>query len=197
MVLKKAKLHTIYSQFEKQVAEFKHNAVCALGCTFCCTNMGNVDITTLEGLIIRERLKRLPERTRKGLSTRLTHNREERLNVRNTVCPFLDARGSCRIYDVRPFSCRQLYSLRPCSEGAGPMIHRQASELSRQTVQEIQQLDHTGYSGNHSFILHLLDQPDFRKVYLSDGFDPRAIINFGKSHGIMINRHAAGEQVFR
>jgi hypothetical protein len=38
-----------------------------------------------------------------------------------------------------------------------------------------------------SFILHLLDKPEFRKLYMAGGFDPGQIMEFGKSHGIIIN----------
>ena len=87
----------------------------------------------------------------------------------------------------RPFSCRRLYSLRRCSDG-GPMVHRQAMAVARQTIIEIQHLDKNGYSGHHSFILYLLDQQEFRSFYRSGGFEPQKIMQFGKSHGIVINR---------
>jgi hypothetical protein len=57
-------------------------------------------------------------------------------------------------------------------------------------VKEIQRLDNTGYSGHISFILHLLGMAEFRKAYLSGAFNPALIADFGKSHGIIINRFA-------
>jgi len=63
----------------------------------------------------------------------------------------------------------------------------QAVDLAKNTVKKLQQLDYTGYSGHISFILYLLDKPDFRKLYLAGGLDPGKIMDFGKSHGIIIN----------
>jgi hypothetical protein len=91
---------------------------------------------------------------------------------------FQDDGGACRIYEVRPFSCTQLYSLRKRDSG-GPLIHRLATEISRETVKEIQRLDDTGYSGHISFILHLLDMPQCRQTYLSGGFNQALIAEFG------------------
>jgi uncharacterized protein len=88
---------------------------------------------------------------------------------------------------VRPFSCRQLYSVRECSEG-GPMAHRQAVESAGATVSEIQHLDDTGYSGHISYILHLFADSAFRRLYLSGGFAPEMIVKFGRSHGLVIHK---------
>ena len=72
--------------------------------------------------------------------------------------------------------------------GRGPTIHRQALALAEKAVKEIQRLDDTGYSGHISFILYLLDKPVFRKLYHSGGYDPAKIQEYGKTHGILINR---------
>ncbi len=50
-VEKKEKLLSVYEAFETVAAEFKFQAICKSGCAFCCTDAGNVDITTLEGLV--------------------------------------------------------------------------------------------------------------------------------------------------
>ena len=68
------------------------------------------------------------------------------------------------------------------------MAHRQAVESARSVVREIQQLDDTGYSGHISYILQLLGDTGFRKLYLSGGFAPERIMKFGKTHGLIINR---------
>jgi hypothetical protein len=68
------------------------------------------------------------------------------------------------------------------------MVHRQAVALSRKTVREIQQLDDTGYSGHMSFVLQLLNDHRFKETYLSGGFDPGQIVDFGQSRGMIINR---------
>jgi hypothetical protein len=184
-----AKLRELYERYEETVEPFKRQAVCRRGCTSCCTVVGNVDVVTLEGLIIRERIEGMSPDIRAGIEKRLTENKmryEQRLQ---SDCAFLDPDGACMIYDVRPFSCRQLYSVRECA-GNGPTIHRGAVALSRDTVRQIQKLDNNGYSGHLSYILHLIGDDGFSEVYLSGGFDPGRIRKFAKAHGIIINRFA-------
>jgi Fe-S-cluster containining protein len=186
---KREKLARIYQRFEQDASEYKKDAICKIGCAFCCTDVGNVDTTTLEGVIIQERIKKFPERLKRAVTKKVTQNRLEKENKKIARCPFLKEDDTCLIYEIRPFSCRQLYSISKC-EGQGPTVHRQARELSEQAVREMQQLDDTGYSGHVSFILHLLDSPGFLKLYLSGGFDPGKVAEFGKSHGLVINRFA-------
>lgn len=184
---KKDALKQIYDRFEQDASEFKKDAICKIGCTFCCTDVGNVDTTTLEGVIIQERVKKFPEPLRRTVRKRVTQNRQEKESQKIASCPFLKEGDTCLIYDIRPFSCRQLYSISEC-KGRGPTVHRQARELAKETVREMQWLDDTGYSGHLSFILHLLDVPGFKKFYLSGGFDPGRVAEFGRSHGLVINR---------
>jgi hypothetical protein len=129
----------------------------------------------------------LTDSARGEIRKKIVTNMKMRKKRSTSACPFLKNDRTCRIYAIRPFSCRQLYSLKECS-GQGPTVHRQAVELSRTTVQRLQQLDINGYSGHISFILHLLDRPGFRTLYQSGGFDPGKIVSFGKTHGIVINR---------
>ncbi|MEE8576624.1 MAG: hypothetical protein V3T31_05160, partial [candidate division Zixibacteria bacterium] len=91
------------------------------------------------------------------------------------------------IYDIRPFSCRRIYSIKQCNQNQ-PVVHRQAIELADYTISKMQQIDDTGYSGHISFILYLLGKTGFRKAYLTGKFNPGTIMNFGKGHGIIINR---------
>jgi hypothetical protein len=186
---KKAKLRPLYESFDAAIAEFRKHAVCGRGCNFCCTRMGNVDIVTLEGVMIRDRLEGMEEDVRREIAVRIARNRSEKEEGGKPACPFQNGEGACLIYEVRPFSCRQLYSLRKCDSG-GPLIHRQAVGIAQSTVREIQRLDNTGYSGHISYILHLLDMAEFRRTYLSGGFDPALIADFGKTHAIVINRFA-------
>ncbi|PXF52263.1 MAG: hypothetical protein C4B57_11225 [Deltaproteobacteria bacterium] len=58
---KRKKLEDLYGQYEKDVAEFKKSAVCVKGCAGCCIDVGNIDITTLEGIIIYRRLAAFEE----------------------------------------------------------------------------------------------------------------------------------------
>ena len=190
---KLAALEAIYRTHEKALQPFVAGAICRPGCSFCCTHFGRLDVTTLEGLVIRGRLSAFKGRQKIRMQDRIRRNRRLKSQGEAAVCPFLDAAQRCRIYPVRPFSCRQLYSLRPC-EGKGPTVHRQAAALAQETVQKIQRLDDTGYSGHLTYILALLEDRSFRRLYLAGGFDPAAISAFGKSHGIVINRRASQEE---
>jgi Fe-S-cluster containining protein len=182
-------LQTIYQNYELEAAQFKEQAVCGRGCSFCCTAAGKIDIVTIEGLILLERLESMPEPEAKRISQRLEKGRESQLKGKKTACPFLDDQEACLVYDVRSFSCRQLYSLRKCDQN-GPLVHKQAVSLAQKVVREIQKLDYNGYSGHYSFILQLLQNEVFRKTYSSGCFDPGRIQKFGKKHGIIINRFA-------
>ncbi|MEZ4528339.1 MAG: YkgJ family cysteine cluster protein [Desulfobacterales bacterium] len=191
---KKEQLTAIYERFEAESREFWKQAVCRPGCAFCCTNMGNIDVITLEGMIIREHIRDFSSKKKKEMCTRLLRNREEKVKGRTSPCPFLKADQTCLIYEIRPFSCRQLYSLGKCGP-AGATVHRQARELAGKTVKNLQQLDDNGYSGHISFILHLLDNREFREFYQSGGFDPARIREFGKSGGLLINRMVSAAPV--
>lgn len=186
---KKEKLHNTYDRFERENAPYRQQAFCKPGCSFCCSFMGNIDIVTLEGLIILEHIGSQPEEFQAALKTKIAENKTKKEKGHKPPCPFLKENNTCLIYAVRPFSCRQLYSVRECGN-SGPMAHRQTIESARSTVREIQQLDDTGYSGHISYILQLLDDTSFRKLYLSGGFTPERIMKFGKTHGLIINRVA-------
>jgi len=181
------KLKEIYDDFEIKARPFKAGAVCEAGCAFCCIHFGNVDTITLEGLIIHEWIETLDKQDQINIRKKITKNMKKREKRSITRCPFLKKDNTCLIYTIRPFSCRQLYSLRKCTN-SGPMVHRQAVELAKKTVKKLQQLDATGYSGHISYILHLIAKPDFRELYKSGGFDPVNIMPFGKKYGIVINR---------
>ena len=183
---KRKKLKKIYDDFESSAQKFKQGAICKLGCAFCCTHFGNVDVITLEGLIIHEWIDSLNKPRQTDIRKKIVKNMKKKENRAIALCPFLKEDNTCLIYNIRPFSCRQLYSLKECTD-RGPTVHRQTVELAKMTVKRLQQLDSTGYSGHISYILHLLDKPEFRKLYKSGGFNPGAILSFGKKHGIVIN----------
>ena len=184
---KKEKLIEVYERFERDAEEFKRQAICKIGCAYCCTDVGNIDTNTLEGLIIWKRIGSFPPSLKRQIKRKLAKNKREKEKHPIARCPFLQGDKTCLIYDIRPFSCRQLYSIREC-RGRGPTVHRQAMALAKRAVRDLQQLDDTGYSGHLSYILHLLEHPGFRGIYLSGGFDPGKIVKFGKAHGIIINR---------
>ena len=186
---KKETLKSLYNAFEQAAAEYVSSAVCRPGCAYCCIHFGSVDITTLEGLIIWERINTYPTSLRNTTRKKITQNKRLKERQKIGPCPFLKKDQTCCIYDVRPFSCRQLYSLHVC-HGRRPLVHRQAVALAQDTVKKLQRLDATGYSGHISFILALLDRPAFRELYLAGGFNPGQIMAYGKTHDLIINQTA-------
>jgi hypothetical protein len=82
---KKQKLIEIYTSFEEDVKEYKSHALCKLGCTFCCTDVANVDIVTLEALIFRERLQEMVEPIKSRIKSRLVRNKKEKERGRISV----------------------------------------------------------------------------------------------------------------
>jgi len=187
---KKQELFTLYDRFERESAPFRRQAFCKAGCSFCCTLMGNIDVLTLEGLVILEHIRGLPRESQETMRKKISENMTLKENGQKPPCPFLDENNTCLIYRVRPFSCRQLYSVRECGGSGGPVAHRQAVEASRAAVRELQRLDDTGYSGHISYVLHLLADTSFRRLYQSGGFAPEKVMKFGKAHGLIINRFA-------
>ena len=183
---KQKQLSQIYRAFEEKMLTYKEGAFCKAGCSFCCTHFGHVDITTLEGLIIIRHIQEFPKKLLKNLRKKIDANKKEKENSQVSPCPFLKSDQTCLVYDVRPFSCRRLYSVKKC-DNKGPTVHYHAESISGETVTLLQKLDSTGYSGHLTFILHLLQQPAFMDLYLSGGFDPSQIAAFGKSHGMIIN----------
>jgi hypothetical protein len=153
--------------------------------------VGNIDVTTLEGLLIKNRIQTLPKPQQKKLKKAMVENRRKKERHDIARCPFLQKNKTCMIYEARPFTCRKLYSLKPC-EDRGPTLHRDVMVMAQKTVLALQSLDDHGYSGHISYILYLLEQPAFMEEYLSGRFNPAAIMSYGKAHGIIINQMAAG-----
>jgi Fe-S-cluster containining protein len=166
---KKQELINVYERFGRESAPFRQQAFCKAGCSFCCTFMGNIDILTLEGLVILEHIRELPGKSQEMLRKKISENLILKENGQKPPCPFLDVTNTCLIYKVRPFSCRQLYSVRKCGGSNGPMAHRQSVESARSTVRELQRLDDTGYSGHISYVLYLLEDTSFRSSINPEG----------------------------
>ncbi len=53
------KIKDIYKAFKTEAVAYKENAACRKGCAYCCTDAGSIDITTLEGLVILEKVRSL------------------------------------------------------------------------------------------------------------------------------------------
>jgi len=183
-------LLSIYNDFEERVAAYKTDAACKKGCAYCCTDAGSIDITTMEGLIIRDTVARMPRPRRKALNKSLAKDMKKRESGQPSSCPFLMKNMACMIYAIRPFICRRVYSTRICSQEMPPMLNRKVMDIADRTIKELQDLDRTGYSGHLSYILYMLDQPKFLNTYLAGDIKPEEIVEFGKRHGILINRMA-------
>jgi hypothetical protein len=168
---RKAQLLALYEEFEGEITRFRAQAVCVKGCADCCIQVGTVAATTLEGMVIREYLEGWPRRSQEEVRQRLRINRSEKLAQVFARCAFLDEEQACTVYLVRPFSCRRLYSVKTCGDH-GPVIHRRAMALAGRTIAALQDLDPAGCSGHLSFILHLLDQKEFRRAYLQGLWNP-------------------------
>ena len=185
------RLAHIYQEFERNTAPYRGSAVCRKGCAYCCTDAGRIDITTLEGLAIREVMDSLPRARQLMLKKALAADLKKREKGQTSPCPFLMKNRACMIYSARPFACRRIYSVQICSKSQPPVLHRQVMDLGAGAIQALQRLDHAGYSGHLSFILHMLEAPGFLDTYLAGEYAPQEIMNFGRSHHIAINRLAA------
>ena len=183
---KKQQLFELYGKYAELVQPYTASAVCGKGCADCCTNVGSVDVTTLEGLIIHKHLKGFDPALQKELRKKLKLNRQTKQDSKFARCAFLLSDNSCVIYPFRPFSCRRLYSIRPCGE-TGPTVHRQAWDAAEQIRIAIQKLDDNGYMGHISYILQLMNDPKFLRTYLDGNFSPQEIRSFAVSHHLSIN----------
>ena len=182
------KLGKIYIAFDQIIGEFKKEAACDKGCGFCCKEAGSIDITTLEGMAIRQAMQAFSRSRQKSLTKIFNQEIKKRKKKGVAPCPFLMKNNACMIYEVRPFSCRRIYSVHVCTSNNPPMVNRQVMEAADQSIKALQQLDNTGYSGHLSYILYMLSIPAFMDVYQTGAFKPEEIMEFGKSHKIVINR---------
>ncbi|MFP4477002.1 MAG: YkgJ family cysteine cluster protein [Desulfatibacillaceae bacterium] len=186
------RIRKLYQEYEDAVAQLKKDALCKPGCSFCCTEVGAVGVTTLEALVPRKAMLIMGSRKQKRLKKAIRQNRREMSHGGTARCPFPDGEQACMVYEARPFSCRRLYSVRECRP-RGATMRRPAVEFAARIVRRIQEVDDTGYSGHLAHILHPLDDPAFRKTYLSGAYHPERIAPYGRSHGIVINRVVAGD----
>lgn len=192
MDIKKAlrSLLEIYEHFEEMTEPYRRLAVCVPGCADCCTTVGDIDATTLEGFNIIGHIQELDAAQQKMFQKALKENARQKTSSKFVRCPFLLKSNRCGIYSVRPFTCRRLYSVNTCGL-SGPTVNRRLWELGDETVSAIQELDHTGYSGHLTFIIQLLKDARFRKTYVSGGFSPEEISSFARQHKLVINRFSS------
>jgi Fe-S-cluster containining protein len=185
------RLQELYDSFESEAAAYKAGAACRRGCAYCCSDAGSIDITTLEGLVIRAELRRLPRPRQLTVRKALSQDMRRREAGQTNACPFLMKNKTCLIYGVRPFGCRRIYSVQACNPNAPPRLSRTVMEIAQETIRQLQRLDDTGYSGHISFILHMLEAPKFLATYLGGEHKPEEVMLFGRAHRIRINRMGA------
>jgi Fe-S-cluster containining protein len=183
---KKKQVFNLYDKYERLVQPYKSQAVCEKGCASCCIDVGSVGATTLEGLIILEYIQGWDRQALKEINRNLGENRNDKLSQVFSRCAFLDQEQSCRIYAVRPFSCRRLYSVRQC-DGQGAVVHRQAVMLGQKIEKELQKLDPDGCSGHLSFILHLLEREPFRRGYLKGSWKVEDFRDIIESYELVVH----------
>lgn len=177
----------IYQAFEIKAAKYKENAACTKGCAYCCTDAGSIDITTVEGLVILEKIRSLNRPRQVKVNKALATDLKKREKGQKSACPFLMKNQACMIYDIRPFSCRRIYSVHQCDPDHPPMLNRRVIKLAEKTIKKLQILDRTGYSGHISYIIHMLKAAKFLSTYLAGEHKPEEVQAFGKTHGIVIN----------
>ena len=183
-----AQLKEIYAAFDSDTRDLIQGRACTRGCSFCCREAGSIDITTLEGMVIRQAMDKMPKSRQKTLTKAFRNEIKQREAQKTVPCPFLMKNNACMIYEDRPFSCRRIYSAHVCSQDAPPTVSRQVMERANQAIAALQKLDNTGYSGHLSYILYMLSVPAFLKTYTAGEFKPEEIMTFGKAHRIVINR---------
>ena len=181
-------LKEIYSDFSKKIAPLNMESACKKGCGYCCKAAGSIDITTLEGLAIRAAMEKLPKPRQKSLTKSFRQEIRKREKDAEAPCPFLMKNNACMIYDDRPFSCRRIHSTHVCTQATPPLVSRKIMEIGDETIKRLQQLDITGYSGHLSYIIYMLSTPAFLETYLKGACKPEEIMEFGKSHKIIINK---------
>ena len=63
-----AQLKDIYAAFDADTRDLVQGRACTRGCSFCCREAGSIDITTLEGMVIRQAMDKMPKSRQKTLT---------------------------------------------------------------------------------------------------------------------------------
>ncbi len=196
LIQKRRQLLEIYAAYEAESEPCRSGAACEPGCADCCTNVGDVDMTTLEGLFLQDAVRCLPPSLQKDLRRLIKENRKVKGRSRVARCAFLLSDNLCAVYTARPFSCRRLYSMKRCGE-TGPTVHRRLWMLAESYVDSLRELDGTGCSGHMSYVLSLLNDARFLKSYLEGGFAPDQVRGLIHDHGLTVNRYASKSKPLR
>jgi Fe-S-cluster containining protein len=89
----------IQTEFDRNLDIYGDKIQCRRGCSKCCSQIFR--ITKLDGWIIGEHIKSLPEARRNDLKQKAIDHKK------GLPCPALGAEGECTIYEARPVICRR------------------------------------------------------------------------------------------
>jgi hypothetical protein len=98
----------IYQAFDVDIAAYRGEAACSKGCAYCCTDAGRIDITTMEGLIIRDAIGRMPRPRQNQVKKALARDMIKRETGQPSACAFLQKNSACittAIQATCPISC--------------------------------------------------------------------------------------------
>ena len=178
--MKEATYLRIIDEFDRWAG--KYGRICTMGCSCCCT--GSVTITALEGerilgFAVKNGMEQwLADRLRQPVQIgrlRMTTNEFARacLSGREadpgtceqlTPCPFL-ADDICRVYPVRPFSCRCFISTSRCSATRPAQADQHYLSASTAVLQLIEHLGQREYWGIMTdVLLSLLDISTYQGI---------------------------------
>ena len=178
--MKKAAYQTIIAEFDQWGQQ--HDRVCSIGCSTCCTE--NVTITALEGerilayVIDRGMEQWLADRLRPPAHVerpRMTTNEfahacinqreaDPGANESLAACPLLED-DVCRIYPVRPFSCRCFISTVRCAATRPAQVDEHYLAAGTAMLQLIEHLGQKEYWGTMvDVLLALLDISAYHPV---------------------------------
>ncbi len=167
---KKLLLKGLYEVFEEEAGKFSF--VCEPGCADCCTV--NVLATGIEALnlldsLSQEEKKRWQDRLKpyqgkERLRPKVTPNEMAALYMAGKEppldegfcfepCPFLDTKGLCQIYEMRPLSCRTFFSLKRCREEGEAVVPPEFFSLTMVFMQLLEEIDLAGLYGNYIDLL--------------------------------------------
>lgn len=155
------KLRAVYDFYQDVTGDWA--TACEPGCPACCTDQ--VTVTSVEARLIlgssqagkiQEILDTLdfsaahkPGVTFNQLARLCLDQQEppEKPEIPARPCPFL-FQEQCRIYAVRPFGCRALFSKKTCRSGGWADMEPLWLTVNQVFCQVIEHLDVPGYSGN-------------------------------------------------
>jgi hypothetical protein len=182
MRLKRDLLSQVYEVYEQITERF--DSACKRDCYACCTS--GVIATTLEILPLAEFLEQSLGGRRQEPAQMVPDERKPRptLTINHLArcclerieppqdetvpltapCPLRGDDG-CRVYEVRPFQCRSMFSTQICKVGGEAVMDPVIISLNGVFEQIIEHIDHGGLVGNILDLLAAFEGSEFRESY--------------------------------